>query len=69
MRAKSITKHSNAAGIRTRDGGRWGIGTVHNVLTRTIYIGQHRFNTRFWKNLPGRGTLTDDLRSDLRPVP
>jgi site-specific DNA recombinase len=22
---------------------------VHNVLTRTTYIGRHRFNTRFWK--------------------
>jgi site-specific DNA recombinase len=46
---KSITKHLNAAGIRTRDGGRWGIGAVHKVLTRTAYVGRHRFNTRFWK--------------------
>ncbi len=49
MGVKSITKHLNVAGIRTRDGGRWGIGAVHNVLTRTTYIGRHRFNTRFWK--------------------
>jgi hypothetical protein len=40
---------SNAAGVRTRDGGRWGIGAVHKVLTRMTYIGRHRFNTRFWK--------------------
>ena len=46
---KSITNHLNAAGIRTRDGGRWGIGAVHKVLTRTTYIGRHRFNTKFWK--------------------
>jgi site-specific DNA recombinase len=46
---KKITKHLNVAGIRTRDGGRWGIGAVHKVLTRTTYIGRHRFNTRFWK--------------------
>ena len=46
---KSITKHLNAAGIRTRGGGRWGIGAVHKVLTRTTYIGRHRFNTKFWK--------------------
>src|SRR5215470_11184044 len=46
---KSITKHLNAAGIRTRDGGRWGIGAVHKVLTRTTYIGRHRFNTKVWK--------------------
>jgi Recombinase zinc beta ribbon domain/Recombinase len=49
MGVKSITKHLNAAGVRTRDGGRWGIGAVHKVLTRTTYIGRHRFNTRFWK--------------------
>jgi site-specific DNA recombinase len=49
MGVKSITKHLNAAGIRTRDGGRWGVGGVHNVLTRTTYVGRHRFNTKFWK--------------------
>jgi site-specific DNA recombinase len=49
MGVKSITKHLNTAGIRTRDGGRWGIGAVHKVLTRTTYVGRHRFNTKFWK--------------------
>ena len=49
MGVKSIAKHLNGAGIRTRDGGRWGLGAIHNVLTRTTYIGRHRFNTRFWK--------------------
>jgi DNA invertase Pin-like site-specific DNA recombinase len=49
MGVKKITKHLNAAGIRTRDGGRWGIGAVHKVLTRTTYVGRHRFNTKFWK--------------------
>jgi hypothetical protein len=39
----------NASGIRTRDGGRWGVDAVHKVLTRTTYIGRHRFNTKFWK--------------------
>ena len=49
MGVKSITRHLNTAGTRTRDGGRWGIGAVHKVLTRTAYVGRHRFNTRFWK--------------------
>ncbi len=49
MGVKSITKHLNAAGIRTCDGGRWGLGAVHKVLTHTTYIGRHRFNTKFWK--------------------
>ncbi len=35
----------NENNIRTRYGGRWGKGMVHEVLTRTTYIGQHRFNT------------------------
>jgi site-specific DNA recombinase len=49
MGVKKITKHLNAAGVRTRDGGRWGIGAVHKVLTRTTYVGRHRFNTKLWK--------------------
>ena len=49
MGVKSIAKHLNESGIRTRDGGRWGVDAVHKVLTRTTYIGRHRFNTKFWK--------------------
>jgi len=49
MGVKSVATHLNMNGIRTRDGGRWGIGAVHKVLTRTTYVGRHRFNTRFWK--------------------
>jgi site-specific DNA recombinase len=45
MGLKSITKHLNERNIRTRDGGRWGIAAVHQILTRTTYIGEHRFNT------------------------
>jgi site-specific DNA recombinase len=49
MGVKSIAKHLNESGIRTRDGGRWGVDAVHKVLTRTTYIGRHRFNAKFWK--------------------
>jgi site-specific DNA recombinase len=49
MGVKSIAKHLNEAGIRTRDGGRWGVDAVHKVLTRTTYVGRHRFNTKYWK--------------------
>jgi site-specific DNA recombinase len=48
MGVKSIAKHLNESGIRTRDGGRWGVDAVHKVLTRTTYIGRHRFNTKHW---------------------
>ena len=37
---------STAAVSFTRDGGRWGIGQVHRILTRTTYIGRHEFNKR-----------------------
>jgi site-specific DNA recombinase len=46
MGIKSITNRLNARNIRTRDGGKFGIASVHQILTRTTYIGQHRFNTR-----------------------
>ena len=46
MGIKSITNHLNARNIRTHDGGKFGIASVHQILTRTTYIGQHRFNTR-----------------------
>ena len=49
MGVKSIAKHLNESGIRTSDGGRWGVDAVHKVLTRTTYIGRHRFNTKYWK--------------------
>ncbi|XSC48568.1 recombinase family protein [Bradyrhizobium sp. RDT10] len=49
MGVKSIAKHLNRSGIRTRDGGRWGVDAVHKVLPRTTYIGRHRFNTKYWK--------------------
>ena len=32
--------------IFTRDGGRWGIGQVHRILTRKTYVGEHEFNKR-----------------------
>ena len=46
MGVKAIVKHLNGRGIFTRDGGRWGIGQVHRVLTRRTYIGEHQFNKR-----------------------
>ena len=49
MGVKSIAKHLNESSIRTRDGGRWGVDAVHKVLTRTTYVGRHRFNTKYWK--------------------
>ena len=41
MGIKSITTYLNDRDIRTRDGGRWGIASVHQILTRSTYVGQH----------------------------
>ena len=41
---KQIAERLNDRGLRTQTGGRWGVGAVHQILTRTTYIGQHQFN-------------------------
>ncbi len=46
MGVKAIVTHLNGKGIFTRDGGRWGIGQVHRVLTRRTYIGEHQWGKR-----------------------
>lgn len=49
MGVKAVTCWLNERGYRTRVGARWGIGPVHQILTRTTYKGEHRFNRRVWK--------------------
>jgi len=44
MGVKAIVEYLNDRRICTRDGGRWGIGQTHKILTRTTYVGRHRFN-------------------------
>jgi hypothetical protein len=46
MGVKAIVKHLNARRIFTRDGGRWGVGQLHRLLTQPTYIGRHEFNKR-----------------------
>ncbi len=46
MGVKSIAKYLNERKLYTRNGGRWGVGAVHKMLTRPTYIGQHAFNKR-----------------------
>ena len=46
MGVKNIAAYLNQRRIFTRDGGRWGIGQVHRILTRTTYVGRHEFNKR-----------------------
>ena len=41
---KGITDYINARGFRTRAGNLWGVGTVHEVLTRADYTGERLWN-------------------------
>ena len=50
MGVKAITCHLNERRIFTRDGGKWGLAQIHAILTRTTYVGEHRFNTRSHKD-------------------
>ncbi len=44
MGIKAIATWLNAKSITTRDGGRWGCSSVHDLLTRSTYAGRHEFN-------------------------
>ena len=46
MGVKAIVTHLNRNRIFTRNGGRWGIGQLHRILTRRTYMGEHQFNRR-----------------------
>ena len=46
MGVKNIVSYLNSRRVFTRDGGRWGIGQVHRILTRRTYMGEHEFNKR-----------------------
>jgi site-specific DNA recombinase len=49
MGVKAVTTWLNEHGYRTRVGARWGIGPLHQILTRPTYKGMHRFNRKVWK--------------------
>lgn len=44
MSIKSITVWLNEHGYRTRQGGSWGVGLVHRILSNPVYAGENRFN-------------------------
>jgi site-specific DNA recombinase len=41
---KEVVKWLNRNGYRTRRGESFGVGSVHKILTNTVYIGQWKFN-------------------------
>jgi site-specific DNA recombinase len=48
---KEITKRLNAGGHRTKRGCRFGVGTLHGILTNPVYVGEWIFNKRESKTL------------------
>jgi site-specific DNA recombinase len=46
MGVKEVTKVLNSRGLRTRLGARFGVGSVHRILTNPVYVGRWRFNQR-----------------------
>ncbi|MDC9823273.1 recombinase family protein [Devosia sp. ZB163] len=46
---KGLAKWLNSGGHRTRSGARFGVGTVHGILTNRVYIGEMAFNRRSTK--------------------
>ena len=46
MGVKNIVSYLNRNCRFIRDGGRWGIGQVHRILTRRTYMGEHESNKR-----------------------
>lgn len=46
MGVKEVVKWLNAKGYRTPRGKPFGVGTLHKILTNTVYIGQWKFNLR-----------------------
>ncbi len=49
MGIKSIATYLNDHSIRTRDGGKFGVASIYQILTRTTYIGQHKYNHRSYR--------------------
>jgi DNA invertase Pin-like site-specific DNA recombinase len=49
MGVKAIAAYLNDRGVATRDGGRWGNGNVHHILTCPTYMGEHHLNVRSFK--------------------
>ncbi len=64
MGVKNIVSYLNSRRIFTRDGGRWGIGQVHRILTRRTYMGEHEWGKKAKQKT---GKASDDIV--IVPVP
>jgi site-specific DNA recombinase len=67
MGVKAITNWLNQHGYRTRVGARWGIGPLHQILTRATYKGEHRFNRKVWKTREAK-PAADQIAVPVDPI-
>jgi len=59
---KAITCHLNERGYRTRAGARFGVATIHGILTNRVYVGEWVFNRRCSR------TLTEKPKAEQIPI-
>ncbi len=59
---KAITCHLNERGYRTRAGARFGVATIHGILTNRVYVGDWVFNRRCSR------TLTEKPKAEQIPI-
>ena len=64
---KSIACWLNERGYRTRKGARFGLGTVHVILTNGVYIGQATFNKRDSKTLRDK-PASEHIIVEVEPI-
>src|SRR5262249_53994717 len=62
---KEIVKWLNARGYRSRRGKTFGVGSLHHLLTNTVYVGRWKFNKRSSKT---RARKTEEEIVEI-PVP
>lgn len=64
---KNITKWLNERGYRTRNGARFGVGSIHVILTNCVYSGQATFNKRDSKTLRDKPTI-EHITVEVDPI-
>ena len=64
MGVRPVAKYLNERKLYTRTGGRRGVGTVHRILTRRTYIGEHE-----WGKTRKDGTPKTAAEAVTVPVP
>ncbi|MEM8959159.1 MAG: recombinase family protein [Pseudomonadota bacterium] len=56
MGVKAIATYLIGRKLYTRTGGHWSVGTVHRILTRRTYIGQHEWGKSYKDGTPKKQT-------------